>query len=106
MKFFDNFLLYFVIAIIAGTILYTYLTPFTRTITIKNKGDYAGRRFMKNLVEDKDGNIYEVNNSVLYLHFTAAELWNNIEIGKSYTVKGYGLRVPILGWYPRIIRIV
>jgi hypothetical protein len=71
-----------------------------------NKGDYAGRRFMKNLVEDKDGNIYEVNNSLLYLHFTAAELWNNIEIGKSYTVKGYGLRIPILGWYPISLSLI
>jgi hypothetical protein len=103
---FDNFLVYFVIAVVAVKVFYTYLTPFSRTITIKNKGDYAGRRFMKNLVEDKDGNIYEVSNSLLHLHFTAPELWNRLEIGKTYTVKGYGIRVPFLGLYPDIISIV
>lgn len=102
MKFFDNILVYFVIAILAIKILYTYLTPFSRSITIKAKNDYAGRRFMKNLVEDKDGNIYEVANSFFHLHFTAAELWSNIEVGKTYTVRGYGLRIPFLGWYPII----
>jgi hypothetical protein len=105
MKFFDNILLYFIIAIVAVKILYTYLTPFSRTITIKSKNDFAGRRLIKNLVEDKDGNIYEVSNSLLHLQFTSAELWNRLEVGKTYTVKGYGLRVPFLGWYPDIISI-
>lgn len=106
MKFLNNILVYFVIAILAVNILYTYLTPFSRTIIIKAKNDYAGRRFLKNLVEDKDGNIYEVRNSPLYLHFTAPELLYRLEVGKSYVVKGYGMRVPFLGWYPTIIGIV
>jgi hypothetical protein len=106
MKFFDNFLIYFLIALVAVNVFYTYLTPFSRTITIKGKNDYAGRRFIKNLVEDQQGNIYEIANSLLYLHFTAPELWNSLEVGKTYTVKGYGLRVPFLGWYPTIIGTV
>jgi hypothetical protein len=30
-------------------------------------------------------------------------LFNEIDVGKTYKIQGYGIRVPILGWFPNIV---
>lgn len=34
--------------------------------------------------------------------FTPAELWNVIQQGGEYDIRGFGLRVGMLGWYPTV----
>lgn len=101
--------LYILLAFIIITCLYVWLTPFSRTITIKEKYNFAsgaGRSLsMKNTVMDSEGRVYAISNSFPLLHFTSAEVMMKIENGKTYTVKGYGWRIPILGMYPNIVRI-
>lgn len=52
-----------------------------------------------------NGEVYEVANSFPVLHFTAAENWNTLEVGKSYKVTGNGIRIPILSLYPNIVTV-
>jgi hypothetical protein len=85
--------------------LYVYSTPFSRTITIKQKNDYSRGRSISNTVADMNGEVYEVANSFPVLHFTAAENWNTLEVGKSYKVTGNGIRIPILSLYPNIVTV-
>ena len=86
--------------------IYIYATRFEKTITVSEKYQYAsggGRRLtINNSVQDQQGNVYRVSNQLLLLHFTAAEVLMNIRVGASYTVRGYGIRIPALGLYPVI----
>jgi len=94
------------VAIMIINCLYVWFTPFTRTITIKEKYDVAsgsGRYLsMKNTVMDSEGRVYAISNSLPLLHFTSAEVMMKIEKGATYTVQGYGWRVPIFGMFPNI----
>lgn len=97
---------FFGLLILVQVILVVF-TRFERTITIKTKMPYSlgGGRFLSvsNVIMDENGDAYTVTNQFLLLHFTSAEVWSNLQDGKQYRVKGYGIRVPILGWFPNII---
>jgi hypothetical protein len=75
------------------------------TITVKQKNEYSSGRYIRNTFTDENGIIYEVGNSLPYLHFTSAEIWNKLEVNKKYAVTGYGLRIAFLGFYPNVISI-
>jgi hypothetical protein len=38
------------------------------------------------------------------MFFTSAELYSSLNDNQRYTIKGYGLRIPFLGFYPMIIK--
>lgn len=104
----NNVTLLIVIAILLPILIrciYVYSTPFSRTITIKQKNDYSRGRTTSNTVADVTGEVYEVANSYPVLHFTASENWSTLEVGKSYKVTGNGIRIPILSLYPNIVTI-
>lgn len=86
-----------------------FFTRFEKTITIKNKNPYStgsGRSMhTRNAIMDSTGTIYSIKNELLLLHFSSAEVWMLAEEGKTYKVKGYGLRVPLLGWFPNIVSL-
>jgi hypothetical protein len=94
------------VVILVIDIVYIYATAFTKTVTITEKQEFAsgqGRNLsMKNTVADSEGNVYAIRNTFLAWYFTASENYMKIEKGKTYTIKGYGWRVPILGMYPNI----
>lgn len=104
----DNYIIYkifvlIIIIYIVLTLIFCYSTYFTKTIQIKSIN------YMKNtnnhglnIIADTDNNIYTVHNSLYYGFFTASELYSNFTVGQSYKIKGYGLRVPILGMYPNV----
>mgnify|MGYP006988307261 FL=1 len=104
----NNVMLLIVIAIVLPILIrfiYVYSTPFSRTITIKQKNEYSRGRTFSNTVADVTGEVYEVANSYPVLHFTASENWSTLEVGKSYKVTGNGIRIPILSLYPNIVTI-
>lgn len=104
----NNVTLLIVIAILLPILIrfiYVYSTPFSRTITIKQKNDYSRGRTISNTVADVTGEVYEVANSYPVLYFTASENWSTLEVGKSYKVTGNGIRIPILSLYPNIVTI-
>lgn len=84
-------------------LIYLLFTKFERVIVVKSKEGYGARHGSRDqLVTDESGQVYIVSNALLLLHFTSAELFNNLEVGKRYTIKGYGLRIPVLGMFPNI----
>jgi hypothetical protein len=44
-----------------------------------------------------------VDDSLILFHWTSAEVFNKIDIGKTYKIEGYGKRIPFLGFFPVII---
>ena len=96
----------FLVVVLILNFVYVYATPYERTVIIVEKYNYAagsGRSLsIMNTVSDDSNRIYRVGNCLPLLHFTAAEVLLSISAGSKYKLKGYGFRVPILGWYPNI----
>jgi hypothetical protein len=103
---YKNLVILFIILLIF-TIIYAYATQYTRTITIKKLTSYNYGKYGLNvryLVIDENEKVYMISNSLYYLFFKSAELYANLEINHTYNIKGYGIRIPILGFYPIIIK--
>jgi hypothetical protein len=89
---------FFLIVIIPVSIKYLYYlkTMFEITITIKEKykqfnspdNDYDDLL----IIEDTNGYKYTVTNLFFKLDFNKEEDYRNFEVGKTYKVKGYGVR--------------
>lgn len=58
------------------------------------------------MIVTTDGAIYQVSNVWWRADFNNAEDWNNMNIGNTYRVKGWGYRIPFFGMYPNIYKIV
>jgi hypothetical protein len=101
-----KFLLFIIAASVVVHIGLLIFTRFERTITIDSTntfGSGGGRSLrVNNMVTDKEGRTYAIRNVLLLLHFRAAEVQAKLKTGQTYTVRGYGLRVPFLGLYPTI----
>jgi len=105
----DNPISVYVILLIILTfiqVIYVYLTPFERTITITQKHEYSTGKYMNNTVLDSQGRVYQVSASWPLLHFKAPEVWLSLEVGKTYIVRGNGIRIPVLAMYPNIVGAV
>ena len=90
----------FIIPAIIDIVLY-YTTPFEKTITIKDK--YTRYRKGSNYnVADENNTIYQVDNIWFKLDFNRAEDYNKLEKNKTYKVRGYGIRFPMLDIYKKI----
>ena len=107
LSYYDPVVLYviFLAAFLIFNFLYSYATYYSKSITVKQKNEYSSGRYIRNTFVDEDGNVYEATNSLPYLHFTGAEVWNKIEVNKKYAVTGYGLRIAFLGFYPNVISL-
>jgi hypothetical protein len=91
----------FVTSIFSSLILY-FATHFTKVITIKDKHQYFASRRTKYMVVGKDDTIYNLANVWWKGDFNKSDDWVQLEKGKSYKVKGYGIRLPIITMYKNI----
>ena len=105
---YDYFLMYKIIFIIILilfiiNLIYVYSTKQNKIITIKNSTYFRQSKYGYNLVSDSNNNVYQVKNSIYYLFFNSAELYQELEINKTYNITYYGYRIPFLNLYPNII---
>lgn len=92
-----HFLFVLVAVVLVIHVCLSLFTRFERTITVKSNESYRTKR-----ITDTENRVYIVANDFLQLHFTSAEVFGMMQVGKTYKVKGYGLRVPVLGMFPNI----
>ena len=92
-----------VLIILLLNFIYTYATKFEKIITIKKVDNIKlSSKYLSNVVSDDKGEIFTVKNNGFLLFFKAPELYESLEVGKRYKIKGYGRRIPILGLYQHI----
>jgi len=84
--------------------LYAYGTSTTEEVTIVNKYQMDAHGFTKFMVHDDKGRHYAVNNSLWYWKWDSVEDWANIKKGDCIHVKYYGIRSPLFGLFPNIVR--
>ena len=81
-------------------IIYYNVTYFEKKITIKKK--YQRFQEESYMVVDNNNNIYNIDNLWWKFDFNKAEDWNLLKKNETYIVKGYGMRVGMLNYYPYI----
>jgi len=80
----------------------TWLLRFDNEIEVKNKYvKIEGDRSLY-MITTSRGKIYKFDRSTWKMHYAQAELWNSVEKGEKYRIKGFGIRWPFFGMYPNI----
>ena len=104
------FIIIIIISILPGIIFYNY-TSFNKTIVVKEK--YISHTYDEEngsttlyYVVSTDNTTYEVVNLWWKLDFNKADDYARMDSGKSYNVKGYGARIPVLNMFPKIYDFV
>ena len=97
-----------VILLIIGSVtvpaVVAYSTDETVTITVKDKERVVTYKTSKYLVFTDKG-VYENTDTVWYWKWDSSDVYNALEVGKTYQVKVYGFRVPFLSWYKNIVEL-
>lgn len=75
-------------------------------ITVKDKYIKNGKNNGKYLVVDKEDNTYEITDMFFKWKFDSTDIYNRLEIGKTYKVKISGYRIRFLSIYPNINKIL
>ena len=101
-------------AIIIGSIMGIFIWDYKITygnvknleITVKDKYiKRSGSEEDKYLVVDTDGNTYQVTDLAFKGKWNSTDLYNQLEIGKTYKVETSGIRNGFMSLYPNINRI-
>lgn len=103
-----DLVMYLQIFAVFVTVFYIYymFTRFeNRTITIKDDFAMGSNKYTKNVVSDENDNVYNVSSQPLLFQFNAAELLSKLQPSKTYSISGYGVRIPWLGLYPQITSV-
>jgi len=92
--------------------IYRYLTHFEKIITVKERYIYGGGNHVGHVTDfvvvDTDNKNYVICDSIINWQFYSRELWTGLENGKTYHVKGHGIRfsfLSIIDFFPNIISI-
>lgn len=103
---YDLFLLKIVIGIILFGIIFNIIfvinTEFEKEITIKEKYITTDKNKIYYYVISTDDNIYNVVDVWWKGEFNSGDDYAQLNVGKTYRVKGYGIRVPFLSMHYKI----
>ena len=92
----------FIFSTVLGIVLY-FTTHFEKTIQVKEKYVQGGRRGGgRYFVVDTDNNVYKLVDTWYIGEFNRASDYAKLTTGSSHKVKGYGVRIPVIGQFPRI----
>jgi len=94
--------LLFVIGLVALTLVGELVVVDHVDITIDDKDIKAHSEGSKYLVFT-DGEVFENTDSWLNGKFDSSDVYNNLDVGKTYHCKVVGWRIQIMSWYRNII---
>ena len=95
----------FIVSLTASIILY-YTTHFEKKITIKDKYTRYRKGGSNYNIVDMENNIYQIGNVWFKFDFNRAEDYNKLEKNKTYNIKGYGIRIPVLDMYKNVYYVI
>ncbi|QOI90244.1 hypothetical protein QKU58_gp087 [Pyramimonas orientalis virus] len=98
-----KFYIYFAILYIILFYFYFFFTKFNRQITVKDDFIVGTNKQLLNIISDTNNNLYIINNRTLLFRFDAAEILSKLEKKRTYSITGYGMRVPFLDLYENIL---
>lgn len=94
----------FFVSLSAASALLAYMTQGTESIVVKDKTVMVTSKSSYYLIfTEKE--VFKNDDSLWYWKWNSSDVYNSLEVSKSYTVKVYGFRVPFLSWYRNIISV-
>lgn len=100
-----KFIVGFIILFMIINILYVLSTSFEKDIIVKEKYDRTVGKSTGYVIVGNDNTIYNLVNLWWKGDFYQSDNYAKMDVGKTYHVKGYGNRIPILGMYNNIYEI-
>lgn len=95
--------LYIITAVLVGLyIVYRYITSFDKNIVVKEKWVTTKGENTYYHVVSTDNNVYLVSNDLFTGTFDKSEMYSKLIVNHSYNIKGKGMRIKMLGMYPKI----
>lgn len=93
-----------ILAVLSLPFLYVYCTQRNHEITVKKTERIVSPdgKSSKYLIYAEDG-VYENTDNVFRMKFNSADVYNQLQNGKTYMCDTYGWRVPFLSMYPNIV---
>ena len=104
-KFWIYFWTVLILFLIFYDIIWFYSTKFEKTVTVDDKYLRNRQKRDQYMFQDTEGNIYHVKNRMFSWEFDEAEDWNKLIKGNKYTIRGYKMRIPMIGMYPIVVDI-
>lgn len=103
-------------AVIIGVILMISISMFfphffrnTYIVTIANKQvkvqDNKEKCLIYTQTENGDTRVFENKDSLIEFKFNSEDIYGGLRINRTYEVKTYGLRIPLLSYYQNIVKI-
>lgn len=91
---------------IFGTITIGYTNNEVIEITIKDKYVKNGSKSGEYLIVDSNNNTYQVTDLLFKGKFNSTDIYNQLEIGKTYRVEISGKRIHIFSMYQNINKVI
>ena len=91
-----------VLVVISLKMLFVYGTQQDREITIKKTERVMFSNNSKYLIYTEDG-VYENVDSILRMKFNSADVYGQLQNGRTYICDTYGWRIPFFSMYPNIV---
>ena len=95
-----------ILCVFVFNIILFYNTEFEKEITIKEKYVVNDRSNFKYYIISTDNKIYNIVDVWWKGQFNNADDYAQLNVGKTYRVKGYGIRVPFLSIHYKIYSVV
>lgn len=105
MKYKITKIFFLIIFIIMGIYILNYSNKTVEEIIVKDKYIKNYSENSKYIVVANDNKAYEITDLLFRLKFNSTDLYNQLEIGKSYIVTTNGYRVYFISMYPNINKI-
>jgi hypothetical protein len=83
--------------------IYAYGTETTAMIQMVDKYTMVNHGTTSFMVVDGDGRHFNVNNSLWFWKWDSIEDWHNLKLHEPLLVRYYGVRYPLLGFFPNIV---
>lgn len=96
---------FFTLLFLFLSLFLNYLNPKSYTIEIKDKFIKNGGKSGKYLVVDSNNKTYEISDLLFLGKFNSTDIYNSIDIGKSYKIYTTGYRIHIFSLYQNINKI-
>lgn len=91
-----------VILLIPFSIIYRFTSSFNKDIVIKEKYVTTKGNNTYYYIVSKKNETYILSNDLYTGQFNKSGLFARLDVGMKYNIKGSGVRIPILGIFPKI----
>lgn len=98
--------IFLVVALILGSVkLVGRFNTEQVVATINEKGERCKTRDSCKYMVYTDKGVYQNTDSLLYWKWSSADMYNELKVGKTYSLTVAGFRAPFLNWFPNVVAV-